>query len=152
MAVLILILLAQSGALNWAAQHRDLALTRALLTVGANPSSPDFAGNYPLAYTVMYNRADLAELLLNHKAHVRPVELGSAIGSDYLPLVNLFMEHGASATAAHSDGRTPMHIAAVNGRTEIAASSSNTAPIQMPAMRTVRHRSMKRHGAEIVTS
>jgi ankyrin repeat protein len=119
MAVLILMLLAQAGALNWAVRKGDQTLTRALLTVGANPSAPDFAGNRPLAYAVLNDRADLAALLLDYKADVRTAPLGAAVNVGSLPLVKLFLDRGADATAVYPDGKTLLHIASAAGRTEI---------------------------------
>ena len=68
MAVLILMLLAQSGGLNWAVKRGDLGAARAFLSVGADPNYRDSFLSTPLHYAVLNNRADMVALLLDHHA------------------------------------------------------------------------------------
>src|SRR5207237_10186261 len=68
MALLILILLAQAGALSWVVRKGDLEATRAMLALGADPNKRDPFRATPLFWAVSKNHADVTVLLLDYNA------------------------------------------------------------------------------------
>ena len=92
MAILILMLLAQAGGLNWAVKRGDFGAAQAFLAVGADPNSED----------------NLLSTPLNHAARDHHGEM-----------VVLLLDPGAKPDIV-SFGLTPLHLAALNGRTDIA--------------------------------
>src|ERR1700694_3710623 len=93
MAVLILMLLAQAGGLNWAVKNGDLDAARAFLAVGADPDYRDRFGSTPLHHAVFNNRFDLVVILLDNQAD----------------------------TSVTSFASTPLHYAVFNNRADLAA-------------------------------
>jgi len=63
---MILMLLAQAGALSWVVRKGDLEATRALLVVGADPNRRDPFRATPLFWAVSKNHVDVTLFLLDY--------------------------------------------------------------------------------------
>src|SRR5690242_12002804 len=121
MAVLILLLLAQSGALSWFVRKGDLEAARAMLAVGADPNKRDPFRATPLFWAVSKNHADVTVLLLDYNAEVNATSysatpLHDAVMNNRADLVELLLDHKADINARHVDGGwTPLHFAVIRG-------------------------------------
>jgi len=117
MAVLILMLLAQAGGLNWAVTHGDLAAAKAFLAVGADPNYEDNFLATPLNHAVHKDRGDLVVLLLDSGAKPNVVSFGStplhiAVLHNRPDIVALLLDHKADVNARTKNGQlTPLDFA-----------------------------------------
>jgi uncharacterized protein len=129
-AFLSLLLLAQPGILSQTAARGNLSTIRSVLDEGMDPNARDSSGATLLHYAVLHNRADLVELLLEHKADVNApvtapgVETGAtpliyAAVRENLPVTKLLIDRGAHVDASYRSGTTALHIAAGYGATEL---------------------------------
>jgi ankyrin repeat protein len=110
------------GSLHEAALNGKLEKATALLKT--NPdlvfSHDSYASQTPLHLAAEFGHKDVAELLLANKADIEAKASGGwtpllqAVFGGHKDLVDLLVAHKESA------GRTPLHVAAENGRTEIA--------------------------------
>jgi len=121
MAVLILMLLAQAGGLNWAATHGDLAAAKAFLAIGADPNYEDNFLQTPLSHAVHEGRGDLVVLLLDSGAKPGIVSFGStplhiAVLHNRPDIVSLLLDHTADVNARTRNGElTPLDFAVMQG-------------------------------------
>ena len=124
--------LGHSGGLNPVARTLNIDTVRAMLDAGEDPNmrDPD-SGATLLHYAILYNRPELAELLVDHKANVnaridkRGPETGAtpllyAVVRDELAVVKLLVANGADLHATYRSGRTALHLAANGGMADIA--------------------------------
>src|SRR5579863_940047 len=126
MAVVILLLIAQAGGLNWAVKNGDLATASALLTVGADPNYRDRFGATPLHHAVFNNRADLVVILLDNKADGNVTSFGLtplhyAVSYDRPDLAALLLDHKADVNARTlQGGSTPLDLAVMRNNARLA--------------------------------
>ncbi len=109
MAVLVVILLAQAGGLNWAVKHGDIAAARAFLAAGADPNYEDNFLARPLHWAVVNNRADLVALLLNSGAkpdvpsyNYTPLQI--AVLNNRADIAAMLLDRNANVNAGTGDG------------------------------------------------
>ena len=146
MAVLILVLLAQAGGLNWAVKNGDFATARALLAVGADPNYEDNFLSTPLHHAVHNNRGDLVVILLDSGAKPNIVSFGFtplhiAVLNNRRDIVELLLDHKADINARTVNGeQTPLDLAVMQRNLTIArllvergAQLRNAGPLLMAA-------------------
>lgn len=119
------------SALAYAVLSVQVGSVELLLKYGANPNSTDKKGKTPLFYVGEKQPADndnaekrkeIAQLLLNYKADVNVCDIISNQALFYavfhvkgedenLPLIELFLEHGADPNHKNKAGNSPLDFA-----------------------------------------
>ncbi len=126
MAVLILMLLAQAGGLNWAVKHGDLGAARAFLAAGADPNYRDSFLSTPLHHAVLNDRADMVAILLDHHADASLTSFGYtplyyAVYYNRADLTVIFLDHKADVNGLIlPGGPTPLDLAVRRGYAPLA--------------------------------
>ena len=146
MGLLILVLLAQAGGLNWAVTRGDVEAARAFLAVGADPNYEDNFLETPLSHAVHGNRGEMVVLLLDSGAKPNIVSFGStplhiAVLHNRPDIVALLLDHKANVNArTKNGGLTPLDFAVMQRNLTIAqllvergAELRNPGPLLMAA-------------------
>jgi ankyrin repeat protein len=110
----------------------DLKSAETLVSAGVDPNLPNRSGRTPLYYAALFNRNEVAALLLAHAAdpNIRagsgapdgefpqtPLQIASAMGN--LHLASMLTAAGARVDAKAGTGRTALHFAVVGSHLDI---------------------------------
>jgi ankyrin repeat protein len=110
-------------------------LASALLDSGANPDTLNNEGNWPLRTAIEHGRAEIVDLLLEHRAHPTHPSLSQRYQGEgrivcdtaltvaalhaSLAIVKALVAAGADVNREDVDGWTPLHAAVYGNRVEI---------------------------------
>lgn len=118
--------------LSKAARTGDLKKVESLISVGVNLNEADQYGCTPLSYAALFNRDQVAALLLANKAdpNIRaesgsrstecpqtPLQIAASMGN--LRMVSMLIDAGADVRATTDAGRTALHFAAVGSHLDV---------------------------------
>ena len=108
--------------LHTAATAGSKDMVELLVTKGADVNAEDSEGGTPLWYAKGKNHTDVVELLNKYGARSEmPVQaLLDAVRDGRIEQVKTLIEKGANMNARDYQGRTPLHLAAAKGDTDIA--------------------------------
>ncbi|KAM3595841.1 uncharacterized protein V6R79_003708 [Siganus canaliculatus] len=104
----------------WAAEHKHVAIIKALLNRGADVTIKDKELNVCLHWAAYAGSVDIAELVLNSGCSLASVNMHGdtplhiAAREGYLDCVTLFLSRGADIDIVNREGDTPLTLARVD--------------------------------------
>lgn len=123
---------ATSEMLSNAARTGDLKRIESLISAGVNLNEPNQYGCTPLSYAALFNRDQVAALLLANKADPNlraesrsrstecpktPLQIAASMGN--LRMASMLIAAGANVRAITRSGRTALHFAAVGSHLDM---------------------------------
>ncbi|KAA8908846.1 ankyrin repeat protein, partial [Sphaerosporella brunnea] len=116
------------SALHYSAQYGDSDICRMLLSCGADATALDYGHLTSLHLAAYCNRIETVKVLLAFESGRKSVNQGAeddetalsrAAEAGYIEVVRLLLAHGADISSCNSAGDSPLHLAAMMGRTEV---------------------------------
>jgi ankyrin repeat protein len=110
----------------------DLKNAEAFISAGVDPNLPDQYGRTPLYYAALFNRNEMAALLLANKADPNSLASGPTSGSEFaqaplqiaasmgnLRMASMLVDAGAQVNAKTKAGRVALHFAAIGNHLDL---------------------------------
>lgn len=110
----------------------DLKNAETFISAGVDPNLPDQYGRTPLYYAALFNRNEMAALLLAHKADPNTPASGPTSGSEFaqiplqiatsmgnLRMASMLVDAGAQVNAKTKAGRVALHFAAIGSHLDL---------------------------------